>query len=319
MKKINLVISPKFNSKIKSLLISDGTSKIILARQFISMTKIELQSYHSRFILHLSSINQNSSITSFKVNNSYYLYRPFSSNENEKMFFVLITDINYNPFEAEEILKTIFVFVTSLITSQNSNEDAKSIIKRNAFDIILAIDDVVNPILGSERVSQSKLKQNLKMESMEAKYILAKQSEKIEKAHQELVKGMEEIERLKSKNQYISNAVSNEDVDREKQELLESQQIINEIVEEKERINRMINIHSGLSLNRHILGRMASATSEDRERMTNFVNVCENIVQTMMLREIERMDDDDDDDQDEIGTTVQFVVPVQIFYSGDDN
>ena len=130
---------------------------------------------------------------------------------------------------------------------------------------------------------------------------------------------MEEIERLKSKNQYISNAVSNEDVDREKQELLESQQIINEIVEEKERINRMINIHSGLSLNRHILGRMASATSEDRERMSNFVNVCENIVKTMMLREIERMDDDDDDDQDEIGTTVQFVVPVQIFYSGDDN
>ena len=81
----------------------------------------------------------------------------------------------------------------------------------------------------------------------------------------------------------------------------------------------MINIHSGLSLNRHILGRMASATSEDRERMSNFVNVCENIVKTMMLREIERMDDDDDDDQDEIGTTVQFVVPVQIFYSGDDN
>lgn len=315
MKKINTIISPKYTSKIKSFLISDGISKIILARQFIPISKIELMSLHSRLILHLTSTS--SSLTSFTSNHSYYLYRPFSIDEQSKLYFVLITDINFNPIEANEIIKPIYLYVTSLITSQNGN--AISVIKKNAYDIILSIDDVINPFFGSERTSQSKLIQNLKMVSNEAEYERAKKEEKIQKAHDNLVKGMEEIERLKYQNRYIPNAISSEDINPEAEDLKESQKIVEEIEEEKEKRERILNISSGLNLHRHFLGRLHSISDEDRERMSSFVNACENIVQTMMLREIHRMENGGDEDDDEEGaTTLQFIVPVGVFYTNDD-
>ena len=53
MKKIQLAISPKFNPKIKTFFISNGENKIILARQFISMTRQELETYHTGFLVNL--------------------------------------------------------------------------------------------------------------------------------------------------------------------------------------------------------------------------------------------------------------------------
>ena len=317
MKKINTIISPKYTSKIKSFLISDGVSKIILARQFIPISKIELMSFHSRLILHLTSTS--SSLTSFTSNNSFYLYKPFSIDEQSKLYFVLITDVNFNPIEANEIIKPIYLYVTSLITSQNGNNNALPIIKQNAYDIILSIDDVINPFFGSERTSQSKLIQNLKMVSNEAEYERAKKEEKIQKAHDNLVKGMEEIERLKYQNKYIPNAISSEDINAEAEDLKESQKIIEEIEEEKAKRERISNISSGLNLHRHFLGRLHSISDEDRERMSSFVNACENIVQAMMLREIHRMENGEDEDDEEEGTTtLQFIVPVGVFYTNED-
>ena len=53
MKKIQLVLSPKFNPKIKTFFISNGENKIILARQFIPMTREELETYHTAFLVGL--------------------------------------------------------------------------------------------------------------------------------------------------------------------------------------------------------------------------------------------------------------------------
>lgn len=99
---------------------------------------------------------------------------------------------------------------------------------------------------------------------------------------------------------------------KEKKEILESEKIMEHIAEENEEKERIHNINYGLSLGNHFLRRLGSISREERDnRMNDFVNACENIVQTIMLRKIQRMDIGDDEDE-EFGA-VQFIVPVGVF------
>lgn len=319
MKKIQLSISPKFSHKIKSFLISNGTSKIILARQFVKMTRQEVQALHSAFIVNLSAAKEEN-INSFSVNNLFYLYHKFS----DKIYFVLITESDYNPIEANNILKSITTFISSITT--NSSLPINETIKKNSFDIILSVDDIINPVLGDERVSQSKLKQSLKMESFEAEYFNKKQQEKIDNAHQQLVKGIEEIERLKYENKYTPNSISHEDIEKKEKDLIESQRIIEEIAEEREKMRSQMN---GMNLNRQWASRLANVTSEEKEQMSEFVNACQGLVEAMMLRELQRIQNEDDDETElhflaSPNTGIHFLVsPIQFVYSSheqnDDN
>ena len=203
MKKIQLVLSPKFNPKIKTFFISNGDNKIILARQFIPMTREELETYHTAFLVGLlkkktKNLNLKTSFNLF--DKSYGVYYPYKLT-NSKIYFVLISEINFNPIELSKSLKTITTFITSIITNNinvkgNEGKNEIDIIKDNAFDVIFAIDDIINPILGNEGISQSKIIRNLKMKSTEEEYALKLKNEKIEEAHKKLLKGMEEIERL---------------------------------------------------------------------------------------------------------------------------
>jgi hypothetical protein len=244
MKKIQLVLSPKFNPKIKTFFISNGENKIILARQFIPMTREELETYHTAFLVGLlkkktKKINIKTSFNLF--DKSYGIYYPYKLS-NSKIYFVLISEINFNPIELSKSLKTITTFITSIITNNinvkgNEGKNEIDIIKDNAFDIIFAVDDIINPILGNEGISQSKIIQNLKMKSTEEEYALKLKNEKIEEAHKKLIKGMEEIERLKYENKYIQNGITNETL-KEREEMLESERLIKEYTEKQKKRRR---------------------------------------------------------------------------------
>jgi hypothetical protein len=172
MKKIQLAISPKFNPKIKTFFISNGENKIILARQFISMTRQELETYHTGFLVNLlKKMTKNINIkTSFNLfDKSYGIYYSYKL-KSSKIYFVLISEMSFNPLELNNCLKTITTFITSIITNNlnrkgNEGKNEIDIIKDNAYDIIFAIDDIINPILGNEGISQSKILENIKMKS----------------------------------------------------------------------------------------------------------------------------------------------------------
>ena len=319
MKKIQLVLSPKFNPKIKTFFISNGDNKIILARQFIPMTREELETYHTAFLVGLlkkktKNLNLKTSFNLF--DKSYGIYYPYKLS-NSKIYFVLISEINFNPIELSKSLKTITTFITSLITNNinvkgNEGKNEIDIIKDNAFDIIFAIDDIINPILGNEGISQSKIIQNLKMKSTEEEYALKLKNEKIEEAHKKLIKGMEEIERLKYENKYIQNGITNETL-KEREEMLESERLIKEYTdnqkkEEERRRNIIRNRNRGLKFNNHSVRTFMHFTQEDREEMSNFVNVCENLISNLMIRELRKIENGEDSDEDNNFGQIQFLV-----------
>ena len=320
MKKIQLVLSPKFNPKIKTFFISNGDNKIILARQFIPMTREELETYHTAFLVGLlkkktKNLNLKTSFNLF--DKSYGVYYPYKLT-NSKIYFVLISEMNFNPIELSKSLKTITTFITSLITNNinvkgNEGKNEIDIIKDNAFDIIFAIDDIINPILGNEGISQSKIIQNLKMKSTEEEYALKLKNEKIEEAHKKLIKGMEEIERLKYENKYIQNGITNETL-KEREEMLESERLIKEYTEkqkkeEERRRNIIRNRTKGLKFNNHHSVRtFMHFTQEDREEMSNFVNVCENLISNLMIRELKKLENGEDSDEDNNVGQIQFLV-----------
>ena len=197
MKKFNASISPEFNRKIKVFLISDGMSKIILSRAYTSLTFQSINAFHSKFILHLNTLSKNQDhITSFISDNKYYfLYNPYSIENNKKLYFILISEISFNPLELNSILKNIISFISSLLTPFQTQKDFNSIdiIKLNAYDIILALDDMINPILGNEKLSFAQINQSLKMKSRDAEIFNEENKKKIDKAHSKFIKGMEEI------------------------------------------------------------------------------------------------------------------------------
>jgi hypothetical protein len=319
MKKIQLVLSPKFNPKIKTFFISNGENKIILARQFIPMTREELETYHTAFLVGLlkkktKNLNLKTSFNLF--DKSYGVYYPYKLT-NSKIYFVLISEMNFNPIELSKSLKTITTFITSLITNNinvkgNEGKNEIDIIKDNAFDIIFAVDDIINPILGNEGISQSKIIQNLKMKSTEEEYALKLKNEKIEEAHKKLIKGMEEIERLKYENKYIQNGITNETL-KEREEMLESERLIKEYTdnqkkEEERRRNIIRNRNRGLKFNNHSVRTFMHFTQEDREEMNNFVNVCENLISNLMIRELKKLENGEDSDEDNNVGQIQFLV-----------
>ena len=319
MKKIQLVLSPKFNPKIKTFFISNGENKIILARQFIPLTREELETYHTAFLVGLlkkktKKINIKTSFNLF--DKSYGIYYPYKLS-NSKIYFVLISEINFNPIELSKSLKTITTFITSIITNNinvkgNEGKNEIDIIKDNAFDIIFAVDDIINPILGNEGISQSKIIQNLKMKSTEEEYALKLKNEKIEEAHKKLIKGMEEIERLKYENKYIQNGITNETL-KEREEMLESERLIKEYTEkqkkeEERRRNIIRNRNRSLKFNNHSVRTFMHFTQEDREEMSNFVNVCENLISNLMIRELKKLENGEDSDEDNNVGQIQFLV-----------
>ena len=98
-------------------------------------------------------------------------------------------------------------------------------IKINACDIILGIDDIIT---NSQRedTNLNLIKQNLKMDSQEEKAFNKNKKKKEEKAKDDMVKKMNEIEQMKKNNTYVNNSVSR---------FIIYCKIISEMIEEKER------------------------------------------------------------------------------------
>ena len=319
MKKFNASISPEFNRKIKVFIISDGINKIILSRAFTSLTFQTINAFHSKFLVHLNSLSKDfDHITSFNSENKFYfLYNPFSIENNKNIYFILISEISFNPLELNSILKNIISFISSLITPFQNQKDFNSIeiIKKNAYEIFLALDDIINPILGNEKLTFAQINQSLKMKSRNAEIFNEENKKKLDKAHNKFIKGMEEIERLKYENKFVNKGISNDDFEKEQKKIQEEKEI-NDLIEEQKkkekeffnklnnnnnnnrnnnRNNRNNNNNRGMNLPRHVLRNgFEFFNEEDRINMNNFINNCENLVQNMFLNQLRNIDDEDD-------------------------
>ncbi len=177
-----------------STVICTKNAKIIFARQFVKMTRMELEEH----IIHFSrNIDSCCDTTHLESDKARYLFIPI-----ESYFLVLITTKSSNIIEDIEILKSLHRLTQDLCGEINENS-----ISLNAFELFMGVDDIV--CMGYRNsVSISQVKQFLLMDSQDEKEFKRKQDEREQVAKKEMVKKMKEIEKMKRENKYMNDSVS---------------------------------------------------------------------------------------------------------------
>jgi len=178
-----------------SVVICDKKSRIIFARQFFNMTRMDLEEYIVQFSRGVDSCKE---ITHFESDKVRYIFIPI-----ETLYLILITTRNSNIIEDTEILKIIYRLIQDLCGAITT----ESII-RNAFEIMLGIDDIVS--LGYRNsVNLGQIKQYLQMESIEEMEFKRKKKEQEDKVKKELAEKGREFDKQRREKKFNSDAISN--------------------------------------------------------------------------------------------------------------
>ena len=177
-----------------SLVICNKNARIIFARQFFSITRMDLEEYIVQFSRGVDACNE---ITHFESDKVRYIFIPV-----ESLYLILITTKNSNIIEDTEILKIIYRLIQDLCGQINS----ESIVK-NAFEIMLGIDDIVT--LGYRNsVTLGQIKQYLQMESIEEQEFKRKKREQEEKVKKELAEKGREFDKQRREKKFNNDAIS---------------------------------------------------------------------------------------------------------------
>ena len=177
-----------------SLVICTKRAKIIFARQFVEMTRIQLEEYIVQFSRNIDSFKE---ITQFESESVRYIFIPI-----EEFFLILITSNNSNVIEDSNILKLVYRLlqdICGVITTES--------ILDNAFEIMMGLDDIVTLGYRNE-VNIAQLKQYRKMESAEEIEFKRKKREQEEKVKKDLYEKSKEFDRQRKEKKFNMNAVS---------------------------------------------------------------------------------------------------------------
>jgi len=177
-----------------SVVVCNKNARIIFARQFFNISRMDLEEYIVQFSRGVDSCKE---ITHFESDKVRYIFIPI-----ESLYLMLITTKNSNIIEDTEILKLIYRLIQDLCGQINSD----SIIK-NAFEIMLGIDDIVT--LGYRNsVTLGQIKQYLQMESIEEQEFKRKKREQEEKVQRELAEKGREFDKQRREKKFNSDAIS---------------------------------------------------------------------------------------------------------------
>jgi hypothetical protein len=177
-----------------STVICNKNAKIIFARQFVKMSRLELEEHIVHFSRNIESCKDTTHLESDKAR---YLFIPI-----ENLFLVLITSQNSNIIEDTEMIKLIYRLVQDLC-----GNISESSLFANALDLLLGIDDIV--CLGYRNtVSTAQVKQLLLMDSQEEKEFRKKQDERETVVKKQMQEKSKEFDRMKKENKYMSDAIS---------------------------------------------------------------------------------------------------------------
>jgi hypothetical protein len=177
-----------------STVICNKKAKILFARQFIKMTRMELEEHIVHFSRNIDNCNDTTHLESDKAR---YLFIPV-----ESFFIVLITNKSSNIIEDIEIIKLIYRLIQDLCGEINEIS-----ISKNAFELFMGIDDIV--CMGYRNsVSIAQVKQFLVMDSQEEKEFRKKQEERENQQKKNMIEKMREIEKMKRENKFMSDSIS---------------------------------------------------------------------------------------------------------------
>jgi hypothetical protein len=147
--------------------ISNKNGKILMARQFIPITRMKLEEYVANFpkliesgIIYNVKKLLGKQCTHIETDSIRYVYLPI-----EKLYLILITNKNSNIIEDLEVIRQLHQVVIQ--QCQQGALDEKTIMKK-AFDLILSFDDVITHG-HRESVTMAQLEAYLEMDSTDEK------------------------------------------------------------------------------------------------------------------------------------------------------
>jgi hypothetical protein len=182
-----------------STVICNKNAKIIYARQFQSISRLDLEEYVVHFSRNIDSCKDSTHYESEKVR---YLFIPI-----EELFLVLITTKHSNVIEDIEILKLIYRFIQDQCATISPEN-----IRNKAIEITLGIDDLISLGL-RESVTILQIKQLIEMESQEEKEFKKEQDKRELAAKKQMDDKGKEFDRLRKGNKYVSDAISSKSFD----------------------------------------------------------------------------------------------------------
>jgi hypothetical protein len=177
-----------------SLVLCTKTAKIIFSRQFVKMTRMEIEEHVVHFTRNIELCKESSTLESDKTR---YIFIPV-----ENLYLILITDRESNLIEDIEITKIVYRLLQDICGNITENS-----IKENAFELIMGIDDIVN--MGyRDAVSIAQIKQYLIMDSQDEKEFRKIQEQKENIQKQQMKEKAKELERLRRENKLVNDSVS---------------------------------------------------------------------------------------------------------------
>ena len=189
-----------------SVVICSKSAKIIFARQFVKMTRMELEEHIVQFSRNIDSYKE---ITHFESDKVRFIFIPIDS-----YFLILITSRNSNIIEDTEILKLIYRFIQDLCNGQINYD---SIIE-NSFEIMLGIDDIA--CLGYRNGINI-------MESLEEKEFKRKKLEQERRVQRELYEKSKEFDRLKREKKFMNDAISSSNFEFKEEPVMKTLKVSN--------------------------------------------------------------------------------------------
>lgn len=177
-----------------SCLICTKNAKIIFARQFLKMSRMELEEHVVHFTRNIEACRESSTFESEKTR---YVFIPI-----EHLYLVLLTDKDSNLIEDMEIIKIIYRLIQDICVSIS-----ESTIVENCFDLIMGIDDIVN--LGyRDAVSVAQIKQFLLMDSQDEKEFRKIQEQKENIVKKQMQEKAKEFEKMRRENRFLADSIS---------------------------------------------------------------------------------------------------------------
>lgn len=174
-----------------SVFICNSASKMIFARQFIEISRKELEEHVVMFNRLLSNDKDSTVIETDKIR---YLYI-----HSEAVFIVLVTSKDSNVIEDMEVLKLSHRFISDVCTGRLVD----NIIIENAFEISLGLDDITSMGL-FDGVGLSQMKQYLQMDSAEEREFRKLQQQREKQANEHLKQKMKDMESEKQGKTFAS-------------------------------------------------------------------------------------------------------------------
>lgn len=186
---------------ILSIAVCNNTSKIVFARQFTPMTRKELEEY---IVLFSRTISQEKEVTTVETEKNRFIYY-----HSDPLYLVVITTKDSNVIEDMEVLKLANRLIIDLCGVGKLQESA---IVEHAFDIALALDDMIS--FGTfEGVNMMQIKSLLLMDSAEEKEFKKIQQQREKHAREQLHIQMKEIENQRRNNTLFTDSVGSDRLD----------------------------------------------------------------------------------------------------------